>query len=223
MNSCETAKTPFEFTTRLHLSELTGLKASTVQQMIALIETVPGSCIYYHTHRFLQQHQWLSPEPPNDFSYWIKKALGEDELSEKVASIDTVQFVNIRGLRDELARTMRVYADAHPGIKRKKTSKGDEFNFIKAVSFVVKTPYRAFSLEEFEEILSKITIDCIYYHVFEARLRLERKSNDFSCWIEDSCGNAILAAEIARLDPYTQTLEDLRASIISLVREHIGK
>jgi len=58
------AKEPFRFYTRLHLSELTGLRAATLQQLLELIRKVPGSSIYHHTHRFLQQHQYLSPEPP---------------------------------------------------------------------------------------------------------------------------------------------------------------
>ncbi len=61
---------PFQFYTRLQLSELTGLKASTLPELLTHIRAVPTSCIYYHTHRYLQQHQYLSPEPPNDFAYW---------------------------------------------------------------------------------------------------------------------------------------------------------
>jgi len=63
------AEEPFRFYTRLHLSELTGLRAATLVQFLGLLKTVSGSCIYHHTHRFLQQHQYLSPEPPNDFAY----------------------------------------------------------------------------------------------------------------------------------------------------------
>ena len=73
---------PFRLHTRLHLSELTGLKAATLNELLELIKTVSGSCIYQHTHRFLQQHQYLSPEPPNDFAYWVSTVLGEDRLAE---------------------------------------------------------------------------------------------------------------------------------------------
>src|SRR4030043_2133367 len=90
------AQEPFQFYTRLHLSELTGLRAANVSELLALIKTVPGSCIYHHTHRFLQQHQYLSPEPPNDFAYWVSEVLGEDELGEMLASIDTVQNATLR-------------------------------------------------------------------------------------------------------------------------------
>ena len=32
-------------------------------------------------------------------------------------------------------------------------------------------------LKEFTQILEKITIDSIYFHIFEARLRLEKPTN----------------------------------------------
>src|SRR3989304_7929412 len=96
------AKEPFRFYTRLHLSELTGSRATTLGQLLDLIKEVSGSSIYHHTHRFLQQHQYLSPEPPNDFAYWVTEVLGEDELGEKLASIDTVQFSTIRSLRERI-------------------------------------------------------------------------------------------------------------------------
>ena len=80
MNALNKAKEPFKFYTQVSIPELTGLKASNLQDLLDLIKTVPGSVIYYHTHRFLQQHQYLSPEPPNDFAYWITGILGEEEL-----------------------------------------------------------------------------------------------------------------------------------------------
>ena len=76
------ASGPFKLCTRLHLSELTGLKASNLNELLELIKTVSGSCIYHHTHRFLQQHQYLSPEPPNDFAYWVE-TFWDDRLGRK--------------------------------------------------------------------------------------------------------------------------------------------
>ena len=70
------AAEPFRFYTRLHLTELTGLRAAGLVQLVRLLKSVPGGSIYYHTHRFLQQHQYLSPEPPNDFAYWVREILG---------------------------------------------------------------------------------------------------------------------------------------------------
>ena len=214
---------PFRFYTRFHLSELTGLKASTIGELLDLIRTVPESVIYHHTHRFLQQHQHLSPEPPNDFAYWAGEALADETLSENLASIDTMEFSTIRALRDRIDETIVMHLKDHPSAERRFAAPGEEFHFIKSVSFVLPTKYVANDLREFAEIIGKITIDSIYYHVFEARLRLERGTNDFSVWIERSLGDGPLAEAISRLDPYTRTMENLRGSIMRLVERRLRR
>lgn len=211
------AKEPFRFFTRFNLSELTGLRAVTLGQLVGLIKSVPGSCIYHHTHRFLQQHQYLSPEPPNDFAHWVSQILGEEELGEQLASIDTIQFSTIRSLREEIVRTIDSYLEDNQVAKVKFTRMEDAFHFIKSISFVIPTEYVATDLREFLGILKKVTIESIYFHIFEARLRLEKGRNDFSYWIENSVGNLDLAVEISRLDPYTFTLENLRKTVISII------
>jgi hypothetical protein len=216
------AKEPFRFCTRLHLSELTGLRATTLGQLDAFIKEVPGSCIYHHTHRFLQQHQYLSPEPPNDFAYWVSETLGEDELGEKLVSIDTMQYSTIRELREKISVTIEDYLRLNPLAKLKFARNGEEFHFIKSVSFVLPTNYVIYDLVGFIEVLRKITIDSIYFHIFEARLRLEKATNDFSYWIENSLGDKELADQISGFDPYTCTLEDLRNRLIQIVEKKIS-
>ena len=212
---------PFRFYTRLHLSELTGLRASNLSQLLSVVKHVQGACIYHHTHRFLQQHQYLSPEPPNDFAYWVSEVLGEDELGEKLASIDTIQFSTVRGLRDKIVATIEDYLENNISAKMKFAGEGEEFHFIKSVSFVLPTNYIAHNLREFADIIKNITIDAIYFHIFESRLRLEKKTNDFSNWIETSIGDKKLSDKISKLDPYTHTLEDLRKTIIRIVEQKL--
>ncbi len=221
MDGITKVKEPFNFASRLHLTELTGLRASNLTQLLELIKTVPGASIYQHTHRFLQQHLYLSPEPPNDFSYWVIEVLGEDELGEMLSSIDTVSFSCIRLLREEIIKTIESYLKNNPLAKLKFARENEEFYFLKSVSFVIPSNYIAFDLKEFVEVLKKISIDSIYFHIFEARLRLEKQSNDFSYWIETSIGDKELADKISIIDPYTYTLEDLRKKIITTVEKRI--
>jgi len=222
MSNLAKAKEPFKFVTRLHLTELTGLRASTLGQFLAIIKEIPDASIYHHTHRFLQQHQYLSPEPPNDFAYWTSKILGEDELGEELASINTIEYSSISRLRQKIADVIEKYLQDNPTAKLKFADSGEEFYFLKSISFVFPTDYSAYDLGEFIDVLKKITIDSIYFHIFEARLRLERKSNDFSNWIETSLGNKQLADEISNLDPYTYTLEELRKIVIRIIQKHLN-
>ena len=213
---------PFRFYTRLNLSELTGLRAFNLQELLVCLKKVPESCIYHHTHRFLQQHQYLSPEPPNDFAYWVSNVLGEKELGEDLGSIDTIGFNNINDLRQELISVVENYLKEYPAVKSKFANKDEALYFIKSISFVFPTNYIAHNLAEFLEMLKKITVDSIYFHIFESRLRLARGTNDFSNWIKDSIGDNKLANDISALDPYSYTLEELRYRIIKLTERRLA-
>jgi uncharacterized protein DUF5752 len=221
MNALNKAKEPFKFYTQLHIPELTGLKAANLQELLDLIKTVPCPVIYYHTHRFLQQHQYLSPEPPNDFAYWITGILGEEELGEELFSIDTIQYTTIRELRDEIVRFIENYVVKHPRSLQKFATTGEEFHFVKSVSFVFQTPYTASDLKEFQAVLQRVTINSIYFHMFESRLRIGRGTNDFSNWLDDILSEKKLANKIASLDPYTHTMENLRNTLIKLIEKRI--
>lgn len=210
---------PFRFCTRLTLRESTGLRAVTLAQLAHYLKVLPGSVIFHHTHHYLQQHQSLTPEPPNDFAYWVSEVLGDRGLGERLASVDTVQFASIRALRDRLVATIEAHLGAHPWLRLRVAPPEEAFHFVKAVSIVLPTPYRAATLAAFAEALQAVTMDSLYYHIFEARLRLER-GNDFARWFT-GLGEPALAAAVATLDPYTHTMEDLRRTILTLVHRRL--
>lgn len=214
------AKFPFEFYTRLNLKELTGKKASDLREFVKVIKEVPGSVIFHHTHLFLQQHQYLCPEPPNDFAYWVRETMQEVELAERLSSIDTCQYSSIRDLREKIVETIEDHL-AEGKEPLRKAREGQGFQFIRTMSFVLPTPYTAYTLEEFVEILRKVSIHSIYFHFFESRLKLEKGINDFSNWIDKGLGEKELAREIAGLDPYTYTMEGLREKLIEIIKRHI--
>src|SRR4030042_5008071 len=101
----------FHFLTRLNLVELLGRRAKNVQELFEGIRQVPGASIYYHTHRFIQQHHFLSPEPPNDFAFWVTNSLGMDKLGERLAAVDTVKFRSIGGLRESFLAILKFFLE----------------------------------------------------------------------------------------------------------------
>jgi hypothetical protein len=213
------AQNPFQFVTRINLIELTGLKARTLQEMLDILRTANSSIIYHHTHHFLKQHQSISPEPPNDFSYWVTAVLNDEVLGEQLASIDTVQFTSLYALRDRIVQVMERHVDKNPN--RYTAPEDEAFHFMKSLSFILPTPYHASDLNEFSECVKKISPNSLYHHIFESRLRLEKGTNDFSAWFEKELGEKDLARAVARLDPYTQTMESLRHQILRLVMSRL--
>lgn len=211
----ERTERPFVFCTEWSQVELTGLRARNLSELANHLTTVPGSVIYYHTHHFLKQHHFLSPEPPNDFAYWVRQILKEEKLGEHLAAIDTVRFTSLRELRDKLVQTLTGYIAKRPGLGT--VPEEEAFHFMKSRSFIIPTAYQAATLEEFASALEKISAHSIYHHIFESRLRLGRPTNDFSNWLETEMGEKAIAQAIARMDPYTQTLEALRTRILQLL------
>ena len=209
---------PFRFYTRLNLAELLGRRACAVPELLAGIREVPGASIYHHTHRFLQQHNTLSPEPPNDFAYWVSGILGLDDIGERLASVDTVRYRRINDLR---ARYIEILEEAL-SVRRNSwpvCQENGEFHFMSCRTFIIPLPDIARDVREFLDILERISVNSLYYHIFESRLRLEQGENDFGVWFE-ARGDRELAEALAKLDPYTITLEGLRQQIIGLVRDH---
>ena len=206
----------FQFCTQLHLNELTGLRAATLPQLLRLMRGLPDSAMYFHTHHFVQHYHLVTPEPPNDFAHWVRQALGEERLAELLASVDTVQFATIHALREELTRVLEAYLHEHVWARLRFARPDEEFHALKTVNFVMPTPYTAQTLQEFRAALSHVTIQSIYFHVFEARLRLGRETNDFSAWFH-LLHEEDLARQFARFDPYSVTLEDLRAQMLALL------
>jgi hypothetical protein len=210
---------PFRFVDQVHLKELTGIKANNIEELVDILKDAPDSIVHYHTHHFLEEHHYLTPEPANDFAVWVSDVLGEEILGEKLANIDIFEFPTMSALRDRIVNVIEQYTSS--GRETRKAPEGKEFYFIKWVSIVLPTPHMARDLKEFGEALRTLGPGSLYFHIIESRLRLGKMSNDFSVWLADSLGEQELAEAVAKVDPYTYTLEGVRSQLIKLMAKRI--
>lgn len=214
------AREPFRFKSRMYLKEATGLKAWDLVELLAGLKSVPDSVIYYHTHHFMEEHQYMAPEPPNDFSEWVREVLDEEALGEKLASVDTFEFHTLAALRERLAGIVGEHLARGNGHRR--AFEGREFHFIKSVGFVIPTRYQAHDLRELAEAFRTMPLSSLYFHIFESPLRMGRATNDFTVWLAESLGEEELAREVAGLDPYNYTLEEVRWLLVQAIERRIG-
>ncbi|MFQ5893381.1 MAG: DUF5752 family protein, partial [Nitrospinota bacterium] len=75
------------------------------------------------------------------------------------------------------------------------------------------------TFEDFAAALAKVDASVLYFHVFEAQLRMGKGQSDFALWLEITVGQGALAARLNRIDPYLLSLEELRAQILALCHE----
>lgn len=205
---------PFRFYTERRLVALTGLRAGNLVQLLEHLATVPGSSIFYHTHHQFLSHHYQKPVFFNDFALWASEALQEERLAERLATIDLLAFTSIRQLRNAIISTFEDYLKER-NWQLRECPLGDEFHFCRSKSFIMPTEIEAQDIPDFFAKLPLITSLSLFFHFFEARLRLERPTNDFSQWMIAQ-GNKELAQAIDRLDPYSVTINELKDQIISL-------
>ena len=205
---------PFLFYTERRLVRLTGLRARTLGQLLAQLREVPGSAVFYHTHHMYLAHHFETPAFSNDFALWTGEALQMRALAEKLAAVDLLSFTSIRDLRDAIAATMERHA-AETGAAARECPPGDEFHFCRSKSFIMPTGLVARTPRELFELMARVSNVSLFFHLFEARLRLGRPSNDFSRWLEGR-GEPALAKAIEEMDPYAVTLDELRDKIVAL-------
>ena len=213
------AQEPFRFFTRLCLTRLTGLQARNLGELLEHLKAAPESMVYQHTHRFLRQHQYLVPEPPNDFAYWVGNILGNERLGESLAAIDTLRFSSLAELKGALVRAIEGHLEGHAG--GREVPEGKEFHFMEALRFSVPTRHEAHDLSDFLECLGRVSLSSLYLHLFEALLKPPLGVNDFATWLETQLDEKALARKVSNLDPYTQTLEGLRSRLIGIVERRL--
>jgi Family of unknown function (DUF5752) len=212
-----TAVTPFIFYTERRLVCLTGRKARNLEELLRHLREVSGACIFYHTHYLYLVHHFEKPRFYNDFANWASHAVQEERLAERLAAIELLSITSIRDLREAIIATVEEHLRSQAAPRD--CPAGDEFHFCEAKSFVMPTGVTAHHVPEFFEQLAQVTNACMHFHFFEARLRLERPTNDFSQWLTD-LGEVKLAKAIDRLNPYVMRLDELRGEIVRLGRRH---
>ena len=209
---------PFHFYTERRLVQLTGIKAHNLTELLADLQEAPGSSIFYHTHHRFLSHHFQTPVVYNDFAEWASTAVQAEALSEKLGILDLRQFPSIRQLRETIVSLVEAHV-REPDSQRRDCLPGHEFHFCKSKSFIMPTGIIAEKPADLAVKLPTITNVSLYFHFVEARLRMERATNDFSQWLR-AWGEQSMAREIDAIDPYALTLEELKGTIVSLLRKH---
>jgi hypothetical protein len=210
---------PFEFRQCISILKSTGKNAKNIKELRDLIAIVSDECIFHHTYQYFLKEHIL--EYTNDFAHWAGENLEESALSEQLSNIDPYDFKNITDLRNELIHVINDYLERFP--EPREAMPGDEFYFNETVTLIFPAGIRAKNLAEFLTAIKYVDSDSIYYHFYEARIRLGSGIDDFSRWIEDVFGKKDLAEKTRTIDPFMHTIEEIRKHIIAAVGEEVRK
>ena len=208
------AKESFRFYTSSILVEITGKKAHHLKEFVNILKEIDESSIFFHVHHALRDYSFAAGQYSNDFARWVAEDVEEKSLAERLASINVRDFTDLNSLRNKLVEIIEEHLAGT--IEIRKAPPGREFYFLRSTEMISATPYEVTTLEEFTRALDRVGMRSIYFHFFDARLRLGRKTNDFSNWIQYSLGEEGKAQKINNLDPYFMTMDQLKYRIIAI-------
>ncbi len=215
------AEYPFFFTGCWELREMLGRSARDEQQLLEAIEEIPPDSLSYHTHSFFLRHKYIAGPYPNDFATWAAIQVRDRVLGEKLGILDPYDFEDLEDLRTEIVNVIDEHLSQLQIIPR--VIYGEPFHFMQSRIIEVPTGLEARTLAEFREILAAVDASVVYYHNFEAILRLGRRKGDFALWFEEQLDLPETAEKISRIDFYLTSLESIRHRIIKVCDEVLYK
>ncbi len=210
---------PFEFKQCISILKFTGKKAKNLRELRDMVAVVSDESIFHHTHQYFLKGHIL--EYTNDFAHWTGESIEERVLSEHLSNIDPYSFNTTNELKGELIRVIGSYLQKFP--EPREAMAGDEFYFNEMLTFVFPTGIRVRNLAEFLIAIKYIDSASIYYHFYEARLRIGSGVDAFSKWLEDALGKKSLAERIRGIDPFMHNVEEIRRHIVTAVEEDVKK
>lgn len=209
----------FKFYECFALVKLTGRKASGILQLLEILQQISPESIFHHMHQYFLRPHAIASEFPNDFAVWAAESLEEHSLAEGLANVNPFEFKSIEGVRAELIRIITDYLKNYP--QPRPVLPGREFLFNEGVTVVFPTGIEASTIEEFAMALREIDFSSLYFHFYEARLRLGKQRDDLSEFLDTCLGCGDVANKIKTLDPYMYSTEILRNKIFKIVEESI--
>jgi len=207
----------FEFKQCISILKSTGKKAGNLHALKDLIAQVSDDSIFHHTYQYFLKEHIL--EYTNDFAHWAGESLEERSLAEQLSNIDPYEYDSTSDLRKELLSVIGNYIERFP--EPREAMRGDEFYFNETITLIFPIGIRVKNLAEFLMAIKFVDAGSIYYHFYEARMRVGGGIDDFSKWIEESLDKKGLAERIRAIDPFMHNTEDIRRHIAEQIEKEL--
>ncbi|MCL5735896.1 MAG: DUF5752 family protein [Actinobacteria bacterium] len=200
----------------------TGRRAQTLRELRDILRDVHPGCIYHHFWGTLMRPQFSNLEYNNDFASWCFESLHDSTAAERLSAIDPADYANLEDLRQELLDVIESRLDETELILF--TRPDQQFSFVRSVIVVFDTYRLLADPAELAVAVPQMSVGSIFYHFIDARRRDPVGIDDFRAWLcGEGGGYEEVCRKIAEVDPYFESLHDLRARLTGLFARYFGK
>ncbi|MEF9426407.1 MAG: DUF5752 family protein [Candidatus Mariimomonas ferrooxydans] len=211
----EDAIEPFEFKQAVSILKSTGKRANSIHSLRDLISRVSDESIFHHMSQYFLKEHILGYT--NDFAQWAGESLEERALAERLSNVDPYACKSIAHTRKEVMRVIDDYLSEFP--EPRCVLSGDEFYFNETITLIFPVGIKVKNLADFLMALRQIDPVSIYFHFYEARIRLGKGIDDFSRWFKNSLNRKKLVKKIKTIDPFMHNIDGIREHIIEMIEE----
>lgn len=193
----------------------TGRSASQLEDLRDELLEVELSSIYHHFWGGLLQARFDEREYNNDFASWVRHALHDTVLAERLAVLDPGRHHDIEELRWEIIERIEARLDEAGQLAWARAS--FPFELVSSRIVVFETDRRLREPDELARTMNALSTSSIFYHFIDARRRTPTGRDDFSDWLSVYGERySMLQRDLASLDPYFGTLFELRAQLATV-------
>ncbi len=197
----------------------TGRRAQNLRELRDHLQAVHSGSIYYHFWGGLLRPRFDDPEYNNDFASWVRHALHDPRLAERLGVIDPAAFGDLEALRQEVLDSIEQRLDETEFLAWAR--RDQQFHFLRGQTVVFDTRKRVTRPEEMAALLPALSLGSIYYHFIDARRRAPQGLDDFRAWLGRFGDEfAALRERLAGVDPYFVTLRELRGRLTAVFHDY---
>jgi hypothetical protein len=214
---------PFALTDCTLISIATGEMAHNLRELRDRLARMDDPAVtYFHFWGGLLRPHFVDPEYQNDFASWAYHDLHERRLAERLAIINPSEFDAIDDLRRKVIDVIEERMDEQdfePHVDAE-----HPFFLMRFQIVIFDTRHRIQRPEQLADIIPTISLGSLFYHFIDSRRRTQSRCNDFSEWMRGWGEQyAKLAAQIAAVDPYFNSLTELRDHLHAILQSNLQK
>ncbi|MEW6364740.1 MAG: DUF5752 family protein [Acidobacteriota bacterium] len=212
---------PFEVKDCALAALSTGLRAQNLRELRDHLLTIQSACIFNHFWGGLLRPRFDDPEYNNDFAIWVRHALHDAKLAERLAVIDPAGHSDLETLRREVVEIIEERMDESETLAWARPDQ--QFHFITSQIVVFDTGMRLRDALELARALPNLPLGSIFFHFIDARWREPQGVDDFRAWMRCADGSyADLCRRVADVDPYFSSLSELRKQLATVFSDYFG-
>ncbi len=199
----------------------TGRHARNLRELAMHLQEVHIGAIYHHFWGGRMQPSFDEPEFQNDFAGWVRHAIHDNELSERLGILDPTQYDSLEALRAEMLDLIDERLSTSHAFTWAQTDQ--PFTFNRSQIVIYDTHVRIVEPQDFRTHAPNFHVGSIFYHFIDARRRTDNGEDDFRRWLaEFGETHEALRARLAGVDPYFSPLPELKQRLAAIFTDYFS-